>query len=75
MFQARSALLVADRLADWRYHGGYIMDYRTDIAYIHCLDYSYHCTLARQVVCTKTDWPIFSMVLAAVLPVSVHWPS
>ena len=29
MFQARSALLVADRLADRRYHGGYIMDYRT----------------------------------------------
>lgn len=47
MFQARSALLVADRLADRRYHGEYIMDYRTDIAYIHCLDYSYHCTLAR----------------------------
>ena len=43
MLQARSPLLAFDGLADGRSHGRCAMAVRTDIARIHCLDYSCYC--------------------------------
>ena len=68
-------LLAFDGLADGRSHGRCAMAVRTDIARIHCLDYSCYCPPAlSQAACTKTGWQTLWTGSAVALHVSVRLP-